>query len=130
MRSIGVRGVSLVEVLVALSILSVVLIALGGLMFQVGRQTRNSAAATYRSAAVQRGSAVFEILPWADIDGRIGCSSRTSESFTYHQCVSVANVGSRGKSITIVITPTGAFTARPETVTVFRNLARAASPIR
>ena len=113
----GRKGITLVEVLVALTILSIVLIALGGLMFQVGRQTRLSAATTYRSAAMQRAAAWIEGLPWDSSTSAIigGCTADSSGLMSYDRCTTVV--------------PNGIFTALPETLVVYRNKARPASPL-
>ena len=72
------RGISLIEIMVALTILSTVLVALGGLMFQVGQQTRTSARETYQAAAMQQGAAYVGSLSWTELDGAAGCTSDTT----------------------------------------------------
>lgn len=122
-------GVSLVEVLVALSLLSTVLVALGGLMFQAGRHTRQSAAAAYRSAASTGAAAWAQAMPWDSIDTAVGCVSDTIGQFPYSRCTTVATVSSNLKRLTMAITPTGPLTARPDTVIVTRNKPRSRSPL-
>ncbi len=117
------------EVVIAMTILSVVLITLGGLMFDVARQTQASAATTYRAAAVQQAAAWIEALPWASIDGSSGCTSHTTGPLEFDQCVSVLDTTTSMKRVTVVITPTGNLTARPDTVVLYRNLARLRSPL-
>ena len=125
------RGITLIEVIVALSILSIVLIALGGLMFQVGRQTRLSAATTYRTAAVQRAASWLEGLSWDSSASRIigGCTSDSSGLMAYDRCTTVVDSTARLRKVTVVVVPTGIFTALPETLIVYRNRARSASPL-
>jgi prepilin-type N-terminal cleavage/methylation domain-containing protein len=128
----GQRGITLVEVIVALTILSIVLIALGGLMFQVGKQTRSSAATTYRSAALQRAAAWVDGLPWdSSTTGIIGgCTSDSSGLMAYDRCTTVVDSTSRLRKISVVVVPNGIFTAVPETIVVYRNKPRPASPLR
>lgn len=125
------RGISLVEVMVALSILSVVLIALGGLMFQVARQTQRSAATTYRTAAMQQASAWIEGLPWDSSTGGIigGCTTDSSGQLSYTRCTTVWDSTPRLRRITVVVVPTGQLATPPETLVVYRNRSRAASPL-
>ena len=113
-----------------MTILSVVLVALGGLMFQVAEHTRSSAAATYRAAAAQKGAARIQALPWDDIVGAAGCTSDSSGLMAYDRCISVMDSTDTIKRVTLVISPTGALIARPETVMVYRNKGRAPSPFR
>ncbi len=111
-----------------MGILSGVLIALGGLMFQVARHTRQSAAAGYRSAAVMTAASWASGIPWDSIDGAVGCQSDTIGPMIYARCTSVLTPTPRSKQITVVISPTGAVVAQPETVIVQRAKPRSASP--
>lgn len=123
------RGVSLVEVMVALTILSSVLVALGGLMFQVGRQTRVSARETYQAAAIQQGAAYMEALPWNDIDGAAGCTTDSTGLLEYRRCIAVTSAGN-SKRATVIVSPLGAFAGAPDTITVYRHRPRAVSLLR
>jgi prepilin-type N-terminal cleavage/methylation domain-containing protein len=122
-------GVTLVEIMIALAILSVVLISMSGLMFQVSLQTRRAATLGYLSAAVQMAQTRVEGLPWDSLGSfsAIGCTTDTTGQLVYTRCTSV-----RGHpvfdTIRVVLTPTGALTAPPETVTVYRASPRVSSP--
>ena len=122
------NGFSLLEVMVALTIMSVVLLALGGLMFQVAQQSRSSAATTYRTAAAQKVAAHIRSLLWDNIDGASGCTADSSGLMGYNRCISVTNDGAKTKHVTVVISPTGLFTALPETLLVVRFKSRPVSP--
>lgn len=125
------RGISLIEVMVALTILSTVLITLGGLMFDVARQTRRSAATTYRAAAVQSAQAWIDGLPWSTIDsvGFGGCTADSSGLLAYDQCVQVADTTTTLKRVQVVISPTGNLLAPPDTLIVYRSTDRPSSPL-
>jgi type II secretory pathway pseudopilin PulG len=112
--------VTLLEVIVALGILSMVLLALAGLMFDVSLGTRSSAALSYRSAASQMAQAWIAALPWDSIDTAVGCSAGTTGQLLYSRCVTVQNLSGGRKRVTIVITPTGTLTAPPDTIVVDR----------
>src|SRR5215510_10014807 len=101
------RGISLIEIVLALTILAIVLMALGGLMFQVGRYTRNSAAVSYRSAAAQMAGAWAQAIPWDSIPTSVGCFPDTTGQMTYTRCITVQTVTTNLKRVTTVITPTG-----------------------
>ncbi|GIW51944.1 MAG: hypothetical protein KatS3mg081_1299 [Gemmatimonadales bacterium] len=119
-RGSSEAGVTLVEVIVALGILSVVLIALAGLMFDVSLGTRRSAALSYRSAAAQMAQAWIAALPWDSLSSAVGCTSDSTGQLVYSRCVTVQDLSSDQKRVTIVITPTGALTAPPDTIVVDR----------
>ena len=88
-------GVSLIEIMIALTLLTTVLVALGGLMFQAARHTRQSAAVAYRSAASTSAAAWVQALPWDSIAGAVGCTSDSSGALAYDRCVSVQNVSTK-----------------------------------
>lgn len=119
---------SLIEVLMALGILSAVLIALGGLMYQVARHTRNSAAVGYRSAAVTSAGAWAQSLAWDSVDAATGCRQDTTGLLYYTRCVSVQTPAPRLKEIQVVISPNGQLLAAPETVVVYRTKPKSVSP--
>lgn len=127
-RGIREQGVTLVEVVVALGLLSLVLLALAGLMFDVSLGTRRSAALSYRSAAVQMAQAWIAALPWDSIPSSVGCTGDTTGQLVYSRCVTVQSPSSKLRRVTVVITPTGALTAPPETVVVDRGKPLSLSP--
>lgn len=122
------RGVSLIEVMLALGILSGVLIALGGLMFQVARQARQSGAVGYRSAAVTSAASWAGGVPWDSIGGMIGCQADSVGPMAYTRCTTVQALTPRTRRITVVISPTGQIVAAPDTVVVERSRPRSPSP--
>jgi prepilin-type N-terminal cleavage/methylation domain-containing protein len=124
------RGFSLAEVMLAVAIMSVVLIALGRLMFQVARHAEDSAAVGYRSAALTSAASWAEGLPWDSIDGAVGCRTDSTGQLVYVRCISVESSPSQHKRLTIVINPTGGLSAMPDTVTVERRPSTSLSPFR
>ena len=111
----------------ALGILATVLIALGGLMFQVARSTQRSAAVAQRSAASSSAAAWIHGLPWDSLGSAVGCSSLQSGALPYDRCVTVTDVSGRHKRITVVVVPTGVVTIGADTVVIDRSSPRALS---
>jgi prepilin-type N-terminal cleavage/methylation domain-containing protein len=126
--------VTLIETMLALSILGVVLMGLGGLMFQAARHTRQSAAVAYRSSAVTTAEAWSRALPWDSAPTAIGCvDSLTAGQLLYTRCVELPVNTPRYQQIRVIISPIGSLVARyghhrPEsralTVTLQRQLTR------
>ena len=114
------RGVSLLEVVVALTILSTVLVSLSGIMWQMGRQTRQSGVATHRSTAMESAAALAASVPWDSLGSVSGCTADTLSGTVFTRCVDVAFVSTRIRRVRAVITASGAGTP-PETLLVFRN---------
>lgn len=126
----GEAGASLIEIVMALGILAVVLIALGGLMFQVARHTQKSAAVAHRSAAAGNAATWIQGLPWDSLGTAVGCTTDTTGPMTYTQCVANSDLSTNLKRVTVVISPTGVMVALPDTVVIDRNKPRPASPLR
>jgi prepilin-type N-terminal cleavage/methylation domain-containing protein len=123
------RGLSLIEVVVAITILSIVVMALGGLMFQVARHTRESAGVAYRSAASESAASWLHGLPWDSIPGAVGCTdSLTTGLLEYTRCVELLTNTPRYRLARITISPTGTLRPKPDTITVERTKTRSASP--
>lgn len=123
------KGVSLIEVMLALTILSVALLALDALMFQVARYNRRSAAVSYRSAAMESAAAWVHGLPWDSIPSAVGCTdSLNTGALQYTRCVELVTSTPRYRLTRVIITPTGALQARADTVSVERTKTRSPSP--
>jgi hypothetical protein len=124
------------EIIVALTILSVVLIALGGLMFQVSQQTRRSMAETFMSAAMQKYQTRLEGLPWDSLasDSALvhnieGCAVDTTGQLVFTACTQVTDTGGLAR-IQVTLTPTGNLVARPETLLAYRAKPQPISPFK
>ncbi len=129
-RHLNERGISLIEIMIALSILSTALIALGSLMFQVARQSRNSAAAAYRAAAIEQAAAWVEGLDWDSIPPSVGCDTMVTGGLVYTRCSTSSDISARLRRVTVVISPTGPTTILPETLLIDRNKPRKRIPFR
>lgn len=122
-------GVTLLEVVVALGLFSVVLIALVGMMFSMAHQTRLTAYGTARTAAAQSASAWAQAVAWDSIGGSVGCVADTAGPLRYTRCTTVQTVGYRLKRLQIVVAPDSATGLGPDTVTVDRHKPQRRSPL-
>ena len=124
-------GLGLIEIMISLTILSVCLLALGGLMFQAAQSTRDSAAVAYRSAALQSAAAWAQGIPWDSLHsppgGPVGCTTDTAGQLVYNRCATLTDDGDY-KTLSVAITPTGLLNANPDTVIVIRNKPEQALP--
>jgi prepilin-type N-terminal cleavage/methylation domain-containing protein len=122
-------GLSLLEVVVAITILSVVILALGALMFQIAGHTRASAGVAYKSAASESASAWIHGLPWDSIPSAVGCTDSLSVgNLEYTRCVDLLTNTPRYRLARITISPTGDLRPPPDTITIERTRTRPASP--
>jgi hypothetical protein len=116
--------------MIALTLLTTVLVALGGLMFQAARHTRQSAAVAYRSAASTSAAAWAQALPWDSLDSAVGCVADSSGPLAYNRCATIQNVSAKLKRVTVTITATGTLIAAPDTIIISRIRPRPLSSLR
>jgi Tfp pilus assembly protein PilV len=120
---------SLIEVMVALGIFTVVLMSLGGLMYEIAQGSRKSALATYRAAASQEATTWLRGLEFDSLSNAVGCTADTTGFLVYTRCVTVATPSTNRRTVTVVIQPTGALTTTPDTQIVERTTTIGASAL-
>jgi hypothetical protein len=125
--------------MLALTILSVVMMSLGGLMFQVARHTRLSSSVALRSAAAQNAASWAQGLPWDSIPLATGWINDTVGGNVFRRSTS-CDTGCPASScptcayrkIRMTITPQGNLSGRvrPDTVYVVRAKPRTTAPLK
>ncbi|MEX1998281.1 MAG: prepilin-type N-terminal cleavage/methylation domain-containing protein [Gemmatimonadales bacterium] len=123
------RGVSLVEVVVAIAILSTTLLALSGLMWQMARQGRYAGYATARAAALETAASQAQGAAWDSLSTLVGCANDSIASFTYTQCYELTTVSNSLRTVRVIVSPASLFTLKAETLTVQRHKPLLPSPL-
>jgi hypothetical protein len=124
----------LVEIMMALMLLSVVMMALGALMFQVARHTRLSSQVTYRSAALNSAASWAQAMPWDSIPNQVGWASNdTVGQLVFQRYMSYSTSGN-ARILTLVIRPVTSIASsarvKPETLTVVRAKPLTTAPLK
>ncbi len=122
------------EIVIALTLLSVVLVALGGLMFQVGRHTRVATQVAYRSAAVNTAAGWGQNMPWDSIPVQVGWGGNdTVGQLVYQRYMSYTTSGN-SRVLTIVIRPLSSVASSnrviSDTITVIRAKPLSTAPLK
>lgn len=98
-------GFSLIEVMVAMLIFSVSLMALAPVLLEAVTRQRTEALRLERTIVLLGATNRLLAVPFGDLDTETGCTAHTGpRPFAHEQCVSVAGTG-RQREITIVVTP-------------------------
>jgi prepilin-type N-terminal cleavage/methylation domain-containing protein len=126
-RRVNRRGVSLVEVLVALTLLSVVLLALTGIMWEMGRHNRLAALVGARGAALASAASLAEAVRWDSIPTLVGCYADTSAQIVYTRCFEMTTPITGLRQVRVIVAPADA-SLKAETVLVNRTRPRSRSP--
>ncbi len=112
---------SLIEVMVAMGIFAVVLMSLGGLMYEIAQSAQKSALATYRAAASQEATSWIRGLEFDSVSGAVGCTSDSTGILEYSRCITVTSPSTNRHTVKIIIQPTGNLITRPDTQVVERT---------
>lgn len=114
--------------MVALTLLSIVLLALTGIMWEMGRHTRMATLVGARGAALESAASLAESVRWDSLDALVGCSTDTSAQMAYTRCFEVTAPSGGIRQVRAIVTPAGG-ALRPETLTVSRTRPRSRSPL-
>lgn len=115
-------GFMLVEVVVAMLLLTVAVLALGVMMVRISRTSSASAAAIYTAGAGAAEASRIASLPFDSLAALgTGCVTVNTPPQPYQRCTVVNNVSSKVKSVRIVVTPSGNTLLHPDTFTVVRT---------
>ena len=108
-RTVASRaGFSLVEIVVAMLLLSVTLLALAALMTQVAQQGRATEATSQRNAALMQQVNYFTALSFSAIDPALeGCTIVGDAPLPHERCVEIT-VEPSVRTVKIRVTPTNA----------------------
>lgn len=122
----GRDGFSLVEIVVAMLLLSVTLLALAALMTQVAAQGRTTEMTSQRNAALIQNVNYFTALSYAAVDPALsGCEDIDSGMLPYERCVEITEAGTT-RTVKIKITP--ANTAYKADSAIFERTALPVNP--
>lgn len=128
-RASNEHGISLLEIMIALTILSTVLLSLSGLMWQMGRHTRVSGAVTVRTATLESAATLAESVTWDSLLAIVGCTADTTAQLEYTLCYEVQNVSPQLWEVRVIIAPTVPATLLSDTLTIRRAKPKQASTL-
>lgn len=114
------RGVSLIEVMVALTLFGLIATVHTVATMRYGLRTRVAALGTARTTAVSTAVQLYSTMPRASIASNTGCRDITSiANYAHRRCVTTTVVTSSVTRVRIIITPVNT-ALRPDTVLVDR----------
>jgi prepilin-type N-terminal cleavage/methylation domain-containing protein len=122
-------GVSLVEVIVAISLLSIVLTSLAGLSFTAARQTVTVAGGNYRHAVLTQEVNRLTAMPFAGLAAENGnCVNVAGGTFPHRRCITVTPISAVRAQVTVIVQP-GVPGVRPDTIVVERTRPPVGNPL-
>lgn len=127
-RHVGNAGFTLIEVMIAVTMLAVVLLSLGALGLDISRRSLESTNDVLRAAEVIEQMNRLIVLPYDSLPGAAGCTTVTGGQFPHQRCITVTNVSPIEVNVQLVVTPSDA-NYRPDTVAVTRTRAFSGNPL-
>jgi prepilin-type N-terminal cleavage/methylation domain-containing protein len=122
-------GFTLIEVIIALTLLSIVLVSLAKASTIVAVRGRDNGLAAKRTAALQLEANKFGAIPFSSISGwSTAATSFTLGDFTYTRQLTITAQGTNRYTINIVVVPS-TDTTRKDSVSLDRALPGMSSPL-
>jgi prepilin-type N-terminal cleavage/methylation domain-containing protein len=122
------RGMTLIEVVVALTMFAIVTVSVASFTAQVAKGSRINGIATVRSGALAAQVNRLEVLPYDTLPSRAGCVSISTGSLPRSECITVEDVVVGRRRVTFILRPNNT-ALRPDTVIFERTRPRAYHPL-
>lgn len=114
------RGFSLVEILVAILLLSLVLVGVAQLSFVLGRRFYGLSGGAARDAIIAQQVNQIAALPYDSLKGKAGTVTVNKPPLPYRRTIAVDSLSPKVSRVTIVVTPLNPV-YRPDTVVMHRS---------
>jgi prepilin-type N-terminal cleavage/methylation domain-containing protein len=122
------RGLSVIEVLVAVVIFGIATTGLAAMTFWVGTRGGAARMANQRAGVVAQLGDQFASLPFDSLASRGGCQESADNGFAYIRCVRVDALSEQVRRVTLTVTPL-VRTIAPDTLVVERARSRPYNPL-
>lgn len=121
-------GSSLLEVLVALTLFSIVMSSLAGFVMVISKSNQRNAQTISRTTAIAQKVNMLQALPYDSLPSRAGCADLTTGNFSRQECVTVKSVSASVREVQLVVTPASKL-LKPDTITMQRGRSAKGNPL-
>ncbi|HYT70421.1 MAG TPA: prepilin-type N-terminal cleavage/methylation domain-containing protein [Gemmatimonadales bacterium] len=118
-RPPSVAGFSLVELLVAVTLLGIALAGAARLSFVMARRSYPLVGLAARDAVIAQQVNQFTALPFDSLTAKVGTTTVRRSPLPYTRTVTVEHLSPRWRRVTLIITPLNPFVS-PDTVIIER----------
>jgi prepilin-type N-terminal cleavage/methylation domain-containing protein len=98
------EGLSLVEVLVAITLLAVVLTSIAAMSYKAARQAVNTSSSSYRQGVMMQEINRMTALPFTSLAGQAGCTTVSTGTFPHTRCIAVSG-NTQQVMVSLIVTP-------------------------
>lgn len=122
------RGITLIEVVVALTVFAMVTAGIAGFTTQVAKGSRINSFASVRAGALAAQVNRLEVLPYDTLPTRAGCTSISTGLVPRNECITVQDIAAGRRRVTLIVRPNNT-ALRPDTIVFERTRPRAYHPL-
>jgi type II secretory pathway pseudopilin PulG len=122
------RGITLIEVVVALTVFAMVTAGIAGFTTQVAKGSRINSLTSVRAGALAAQINRLEVLPYDTLPTRAGCTSVSTGLLPRTECVGVQDIVTGRRRVTFILRPNNT-ALRPDTVIFERTKPKAYHPL-
>lgn len=122
------RGITLIEVIVALTMFAIVTMTVASFTAQVASGSRVNAVSTVRAGALAAQVNRLEALPYDTLPTRVGCTTVSTGLLPRNECVGVRDIVVGRREVTFILRPFNS-ALRPDTVIFERTKPKAFHPL-
>jgi prepilin-type N-terminal cleavage/methylation domain-containing protein len=124
-----VRGFTLIEVLVSLTIVSVGVLALGNLLVRSIRTAEAASKVSLQTAVMATEAARLDAVPFGLLAAGTTCQTVTALPFPHTLCTTITNISAKLRHVKIVVTPNGQPPMPADSVMFERSISGNGTPL-
>lgn len=123
-------GFTLIEVVVAMVLLSTVLVMLAGMTFQTAQRSVDLHSTGSRQALMLQEVNRMSALDYDDVAGEVGCRTLDAgDDMQYSSCITTSVVGTNAVQVQVVMAPVRTSLIKPDTVRFVRSKPPTSNPL-
>jgi prepilin-type N-terminal cleavage/methylation domain-containing protein len=121
-------GFTLIEVMVTITIMSVGIMVLGGMMMQSARSAGAASAVSYQTAVMGAEVARLDAMPFAALTAGTSCDTLATSQMPRIRCSIVADINAKAKRVTVRVAAIGNALIPTDSVIFERSISGPATP--
>jgi prepilin-type N-terminal cleavage/methylation domain-containing protein len=116
------RGFTLIEVMVSMTILSVGILVLSGLLLRSSRTAEAASSVSYQTAILAAELGRYDAIPFTQLAAGTTCTTVTASPLPHDLCITITNVSANVRQVKVKVTPTGPTTIAADSVVFERSI--------
>jgi prepilin-type N-terminal cleavage/methylation domain-containing protein len=123
------RGFTLVEVMVTVTILSIGILVLGGMLLRSSKAAEAASAVSFQTAELVTEVARLDALPFDLLAAGTTCDTVAVSQLPRIRCSTITAVSAKVKRVTVTVNPTGSHAPPAQSVVFERSVSGNGTPL-